>query len=95
MNRPPPSNKSNNNDNNNNSENDVGKPVEISEKEQTRRDWDIVKKLLPNVWPRNDWGTKTRVSLAISLLIGGKVCYLITVYRRRKRKLTGSHGEGI
>lgn len=52
---------------------DVGKEETVSDKEQTRRDWDIIKKLLPNVWPKNDWGTKTRVLLAIGLLIGGKV----------------------
>ncbi|TNY23560.1 putative ABC transporter [Rhodotorula diobovata] len=52
---------------------DVGKADEVSDKEQTRRDWDIVKKLLPNVWPRNDWGTKTRVLLALGLLVGGKL----------------------
>lgn len=52
---------------------DVGKEETVSDKEQTRRDWDIIKKLLPNVWPKNDWGTKTRVLLAVGLLIGGKV----------------------
>ncbi|GAA5824112.1 hypothetical protein JCM5353_006148 [Sporobolomyces roseus] len=45
----------------------------VSEKEQSRRDWEIIKKLLPNVWPKNDWGTKTRVLLAVGLLIGGKL----------------------
>ncbi|GAA5857747.1 hypothetical protein JCM1840_000893 [Sporobolomyces johnsonii] len=52
---------------------DVSKAEVVSEKEQSRRDWDIIKKLLPNVWPKNDWGTKTRVLLAIALLIGGKL----------------------
>ncbi|GAA6003724.1 uncharacterized protein JCM10292_000704 [Rhodotorula paludigena] len=52
---------------------DVGKAEVVSDKEQTRRDWDIIKKLLPNVWPKNDWGTKTRVLLAIALLVGGKL----------------------
>ncbi|GAA5966678.1 hypothetical protein JCM21900_005650 [Sporobolomyces salmonicolor] len=52
---------------------EVGKADVVSEKEQSRRDWDIIKKLLPNVWPKNDWGTKTRVLLAIALLIGGKL----------------------
>lgn len=46
---------------------------DVSEKEQSRRDWDIIKKLLPNVWPKNDWSTKTRVLLALALLVGGKV----------------------
>ncbi|GAA5865767.1 hypothetical protein JCM8547_002771 [Rhodosporidiobolus lusitaniae] len=52
---------------------EVGKEQEVSEKEQTRRDWDIIKKLLPNVWPKNDWSTKTRVLLALGLLVGGKI----------------------
>ncbi|GAA5821560.1 hypothetical protein JCM3770_006824 [Rhodotorula araucariae] len=52
---------------------DVGKEEVVSEKEQSRRDWDIIKKLLPNVWPKNDWGTKTRVLLALGLLVGGKL----------------------
>ncbi|GAA5820690.1 hypothetical protein JCM11251_003113 [Rhodosporidiobolus azoricus] len=53
---------------------DVGKEeTGVSEKEQSRRDWDIIRKLLPNVWPKNDWGTKTRVLLALALLVGGKL----------------------
>lgn len=52
---------------------DVGKENTVSDKEQTRRDWDIIKKLLPNVWPKNDWSTKRRVLLALGLLVGGKV----------------------
>ncbi|GAA5924636.1 hypothetical protein JCM10213_000403 [Rhodosporidiobolus nylandii] len=52
---------------------DVGKEQNVSEKEQSRRDWDIIRKLLPNVWPKNDWGTKTRVLLALGLLVGGKL----------------------
>lgn len=52
---------------------DVGKEHTVSDKEQTRRDWDIIKKLLPNVWPENDWSTKRRVLLALGLLVGGKL----------------------
>ncbi|GAA6042079.1 hypothetical protein JCM8097_004098, partial [Rhodosporidiobolus ruineniae] len=53
---------------------DVGRVSKnVSEKEQTRKDWDIIRKLLPNVWPKNDWGTKTRVLLALALLVGGKL----------------------
>ncbi|GAA5833241.1 hypothetical protein JCM9279_001465 [Rhodotorula babjevae] len=52
---------------------DVGRTDDVSDKEQSRRDWDIIKKLLPNVWPKNDWGTKTRVLLALGLLVGGKL----------------------
>ncbi|SCV72040.1 BQ2448_4734 [Microbotryum intermedium] len=49
---------------------DVGKTTQVSEKEQSRRDWEIIKKLVPNVWPKNDWSTKTRVLLALGLLVG-------------------------
>lgn len=52
---------------------DVSKVIKTSEKEQTRRDWEIIKQLLPNIWPKNDWGTKIRVLVALGLLIGGKV----------------------
>ncbi|ORY84119.1 P-loop containing nucleoside triphosphate hydrolase protein [Leucosporidium creatinivorum] len=52
---------------------DVSKVTQVSEKEQGRKDWEIIKTLLPNVWPKNDWGTKTRVLLAVGLLIGGKL----------------------
>jgi ABC transporter ATM len=52
---------------------DVSKVTEVSDKEQSRKDWEIIKTLLPNVWPKNDWGTKTRVLLAVGLLVGGKV----------------------
>lgn len=47
--------------------------LEITEKEQSRRDWEIIKKLIPNIWPKDDWGTKTRVLVAVGLLVGGKV----------------------
>ncbi|BGP55858.1 Iron-sulfur clusters transporter atm1, mitochondrial [Rhodotorula sphaerocarpa] len=65
----------NNNDNNaaKSEVSDVGKENAVSDKEQTRRDWDIIKKLLPNVWPKSDWSTKRRVLLALGLLVGGKL----------------------
>ncbi|KAK4701515.1 ATP-binding cassette, subfamily B (MDR/TAP), member 7, partial [Phenoliferia sp. Uapishka_3] len=52
---------------------DVLKVSEITEKEQSRKDWQIIRKLLPNLWPKDDWGTKTRVMLAVVLLVGGKI----------------------
>ena len=52
---------------------DVTKSTDVTEKEQSRRDWEIIKKLVPNIWPKDDWGTKTRVMLAVGLLVGGKV----------------------
>lgn len=62
---------------------DVMKSVETSEKEQSKRDWEIIKKLVPNIWPKDDFGTKARVIAAVGLLIGGKVW----TPRRRKTRL--------
>lgn len=47
--------------------------VHISQAEQRRVDWQIVKKLVVNVWPKGEWTIKTRVVLALSLLLAGKV----------------------
>lgn len=33
----------------------------------------ILKRLLPNIWPKDDNGVKIRVVTALALLIGGKV----------------------
>ncbi len=52
---------------------DVHKPEDVTDKEQSRRDWEIIKTLIPNIWPKNDWNTKTRVLVALGLLVGGKV----------------------
>lgn len=42
-------------------------------KEQRLQDIQIVKRLLPNIWPKGDNGTKARVLVAIGLLVGGKL----------------------
>ncbi|KAG6873048.1 Iron-sulfur clusters transporter atm1, mitochondrial [Termitomyces sp. Mi166 len=42
-------------------------------KEQRKIDWTILKRLLVNVWPKNDWKTRGTVLLGFGLLIGGKV----------------------
>lgn len=44
-----------------------------TDKQQRETDWRIIKKLLPHIWPKGDRGTKTRVILALGLLIGGKL----------------------
>lgn len=36
-------------------------------------DWAIIKQLMKYIWPKNDIGVKTRVVIALSLLVGGKV----------------------
>jgi hypothetical protein len=45
----------------------------ISNAEQRRRDWAIVRRLLVHIWPKDDWGTRGRVVLGVGLLISGKV----------------------
>jgi ATP-binding cassette subfamily B (MDR/TAP) protein 7 len=45
--------------------------------EQRRRDWAIIKQLVPHIWPKHDWGTKGRVLVGLGFLIAGKVCLSI------------------
>lgn len=45
----------------------------ISNAEQRRRDWAVVRRLAVHIWPKDDWGTRGRVALGVGLLIGGKV----------------------
>jgi hypothetical protein len=45
----------------------------ISNAEQRRRDWAIVRRLLVHIWPKDDWETRGRVVLGVGLLISGKV----------------------
>lgn len=49
------------------------KAVEVKERNAT--DWAIIKQLMKYIWPKNDVGVKTRVVVALSLLLGGKVCF--------------------
>ncbi|KAG6856298.1 Iron-sulfur clusters transporter atm1, mitochondrial [Tephrocybe sp. NHM501043] len=49
------------------------KSEDPSAKEQRQTDWTITKRLLVNVWPKNDWKTRGTVILGFGLLIGGKV----------------------
>jgi hypothetical protein len=46
----------------------------ITVSEQRRRDWNIVKRLSGNLWPKGDWSTRSRVVLGVGLLVAGKVC---------------------
>lgn len=50
-----------------------GEGVHITQAEQRKKDWRIIKLLLVNIWPPNDWGTRGRVLLGFGLLISGKV----------------------
>ena len=44
--------------------------------EQRRSDWGITKRLLVNVWPKNDWKTRWTVLLGLGLLVSSKVSIL-------------------
>ena len=60
-----------------------GDAVHISQKEQRKRDWNIVKKLAENLWPKDDWKTRGRVVLGFGLLISGKVRRCVCLEQRR------------
>ncbi|EKM58666.1 uncharacterized protein PHACADRAFT_117756 [Phanerochaete carnosa HHB-10118-sp] len=47
--------------------------VHITVKQQRKNDWEIVKRLSGNLWPKDDWSTKARVVVGMSLLVAGKV----------------------
>ncbi|KAB5542561.1 iron-sulfur cluster transporter ATM1 [Coniochaeta sp. 2T2.1] len=47
--------------------------LEKSTSDQRKADWAIMREMSRYLWPKNDWGSKLRVSLAVSLLIGAKV----------------------
>jgi len=38
-----------------------------------KEDWEIIRHLLPNIWPKDDRATKIRVVTALVLLAGGKI----------------------
>lgn len=45
----------------------------VSNKEQRKMDWAIIKDMVQYLWPKNDFNTRFRVSLSLGLLIGAKV----------------------
>lgn len=45
----------------------------VSNKEQRKMDWAIMKDMVQYLWPKNDFNTRFRVSLSLGLLIGAKV----------------------
>ncbi|PCH39371.1 nucleoside triphosphate hydrolase protein [Wolfiporia cocos MD-104 SS10] len=47
--------------------------IHITQSEQRKKDWSIVKKLAENLWPKDDWSTRVRVILGFGLLISGKL----------------------
>ncbi|KAI9830236.1 MAG: Iron-sulfur clusters transporter atm1, mitochondrial [Sarea resinae] len=45
----------------------------VSNKEQRKADWAIMKEMAQYLWPKDNMGTKFRVGLSVALLIGAKV----------------------
>lgn len=52
---------------------DLGNERQLTVAEQRKKDWNIIKKLLINIWPPGDWNVKSRVVMGFALLVGGKV----------------------
>lgn len=47
--------------------------VHVSLSQQRKNDWQIIKRLSRNLWPKDDWSTKARVVVGMGLLVAGKV----------------------
>lgn len=45
----------------------------VSNKEQRKADWAIIKDMAQYLWPKDDFGTRFRVGLSVGLLVGAKV----------------------
>lgn len=45
----------------------------LSNKDQRKADWAIIKDMAHYLWPKNDFGTRFRVGLSVALLVGAKV----------------------
>lgn len=45
----------------------------VSNKEQRKADWAIIKDMSHYLWPKDDFNTKFRVGLSVGLLVGAKV----------------------
>ena len=52
---------------------DVLNTNEVSNKEQRKADWAIMKEMAKYLWPKGELGTKARVGTALALLVGSKV----------------------
>lgn len=46
----------------------------LSNKEQRKADWAIIKEMSKYLWPKDNMGTKFRVGVSVGLLVGAKVC---------------------
>ncbi|KAK1231551.1 Iron-sulfur clusters transporter atm1, mitochondrial [Marasmius sp. AFHP31] len=45
----------------------------LTQAQERRNNWTVVKRLMANVWPKNDWKTRGTVVLGFFLLFGGKL----------------------
>lgn len=45
----------------------------VTNAEQRQKDWDIIRKLMVNIWPKGEWGVKARVLIGFGFLVAGKV----------------------
>ena len=53
----------------------------VSNKEQRKADWAIIKDMAHYLWPKNDFSTRFRVGLSVGLLVGAKVGHtLLTLH---------------
>jgi hypothetical protein len=51
----------------------IGHTGPVTNAEQRKADWFVIRKLMQHVWPRQDWNTRGRVILGFTLLVSGKV----------------------
>ena len=57
----------------------------VSNKEQRKADWAIIKEMSKYLWPKDNFGTRFRVGASVGLLIGAKV-----LHRSKMRSVLGS-----
>lgn len=56
----------------------------VSNKEQRKADWAIMKEMSRYLWPKDNMGTRFRVGLSVGLLVGAKVTFPIFVDPKHK-----------
>lgn len=63
----------------------------VSNKEQRKADWAIIKDMAHYLWPKDDFGTRFRVGLSVGLLIGAKVRSIVPLVRLVRSVLIDCH----
>ncbi|KAH8092605.1 P-loop containing nucleoside triphosphate hydrolase protein [Cristinia sonorae] len=51
----------------------LGEEGHVTQAEQRRKDWDIIRTLAKNLWPKDDWSTRGRILFGVGLLVTGKL----------------------